>query len=741
LSKEQKLIELIEVTKQSGNRELRIKAMEALKELRATAAQQPAMTGAIAGTFDPSEGMSAGEAALIGIGSGFTRAGQGIKNLFALLGDDAQKARAATETRDARTAIAPLKERFPVATGFGEIVGETAATLPLGFGAGKLGAKAGQMAGSQALARYGAAALGGGVEGAIIGAADEQAGLGSAVGAGSAVALEAVLPRLGRVVRRYLNRQVTSQDIGTQDAINRLRQEMRQRGASPAEIAEAMDEVSRIGDIPEGASPAQVARRADFEAENIPIAGRSRITQNADDFSVENQLARQRNSAEADEFRALIYREDEAIESRARELATRLGEDQNDAAIVQRALRDLKTDIGTRKRAAYRELEELIQREPEAADLVPMPKARIVQAVDKVQNGAIRADKTTSDALDGLLAKYGMLGDEVFEGPRYSEAVFFDESGEKVIDKIKFRGKQKRFDLGSAETFRQDLNNIFDVTDPRQAAAKREVMEAYEGIVDELVENIPDAAPEQIRRTARAARRIAAEEKDIFTPERLIGRLTKKAKNGSNLIEASRVYETIRKAPPEDLQRLLSGLRREGVENGSGAEAYLKMAAMVDFTETAIKNAKKISLDGMSRREFSGTNFRKAVDRFGREKARLLFGDDFRFIERLERISESRISPDLGVQKGSADDLINRMIKTFARLANTPGIRQGVDLASGTIGEAIQEGQQRRAFRSAMDLTPTVEQVHDYIVYSAPRMAAYLGIVAPASSTITTVNE
>ena len=681
---------------------------------------------------DPSQGVSRSQAALIGVGSGFVRAGRGIKGLFGYLtGDDEIKAEVRKAAAEQRQAMEPLKQRYPIATGAGEIVGETAGALPFGIGGAAAGVKLGARYASPTLSRYAAAGLGGATEGAIMGAAEDQTATGAGVGAAAGVVLEAVLPRLGKIFKKIKGRAITTSDIGTQEAIERLRVDLQNSGAKPDEIAAALDDISQLPSIPQGANAEQLATQSAFQIEGVPMATRSRLTRATDDYAREIQLSRQSDSDAANTIRQRLFQEDQALEDRAREVASSFGVDQDAGITIQTALNDLKSDFGTRRRAAYKELRDIVRDNPEVADMVPMPIENVRGSLFNAQE-ILRANPTEQAALDQLMAQYGMIGDFVEEGPRFTTVLFMDESGEKAVDSIKYRGRPREFNVGNAETFRQQINALLDPKDPRQAAARREILTGYDSALDEMVEEIPEAAPQDLIEAAKRARGIAREEKVVFDPKRIVDKISKGNADGNPLMDASKVYDSVRRSSNEDFNRLVNGLRR--VDNGQGALNNLKAAALIDFTEQATKTARKISDDkGLAKNMFSGTNFKKAINKFGRSKARALFGDDFNTILRLERIGESRIPTDAGTQKGSAPDLINQLIRTFTKLS------EKVPVAGKKVADIAEEEAIKREVRQITNLTPTRDQIDDYIAFSAKRLAAILGLSTAATQQATEV--
>lgn len=680
--------------------------------------------------FDPSEGMSSAEAGLVSFGGGMVNAARGIRGLFGVLtGNDEILKEVKKESSEQRRLKKPLQDRFPVSSFVGEVAGETAATLPIGLGAAGATAKLATKLGPTAT-RFAAVGAGGAAEGGVIGAADGNAGEGALIGGGAGIALELALPRLSKLVKKSLNRGLSEGDVATVEAIEKLRGDLINSGHSADEVAAALDDISSLGVIPEGVTAPQIARKAAFEAEGIPMAGRSRITQQSDDFAREIQLSRQRDSKAADEMRQRIFEEDLALEERARAVAREMGADEDAAATIQTALGNLRSDFGTKKRAAYRELGNLIDNNPDASDLIPMPEDKISAAVQRAQ-GMLAPNDPAQDALDALLAEYKMLGDDIQMGPRYSTARFLDEDG-NVLDSVRFRGTPKNLNLGNFEDFRIKVNSILDPADPKQSAALYTITNAYDRMADELVENLPTVGiPEDIIKLAKTARGITREEKIAFTPQRIVQKISKSASDGNPLMDASKVYDNIRRASNEDFNKLLSALKR-GVEGGQEAIQNLKAAALVDFVEQATKTSRKLtSQSGASRHAFSGPAFTKAIDKFGRGKASRLFGDDWQTVKRLELIAESISVPDSAVQKGSAPDLINQLINSFARLSDK------VPVVGSKFSDIASEEAARRELKQATNLVPNVDQIHDYIAFSAKRTAGILGLSSPATQTAT----
>ena len=679
--------------------------------------------------FDPSSGLNPAQAFLISTGGGAVKAARGMKNLFAIMtGNKEMREDVRQAAKEQREIMAPLEERFPVSTTLGGITGETAATLPLGLGVGRLAARGGSMI-SPTVARFTGAGAGGLAEGAVIGAAEDQAGTGAVIGGGAGVALEALMPRLGSLVRRIRGRVLRQSDVASTEAIERLRNELRDAGVRPEEIASALDDISTIGQIPAPGTAEQTARRAAFDIEGVPVAARSRVTQSSDDFAREIQLARQRDNESANTLRQRFFEEDEAIESRARQVANDLGVPEEDGVAIQNAIDDLRSDFGTRKREAYAVMTDLINENPELVELVPLDANRTVRTINNAQNNILRNDQATQDALDSVLAQYGLIGDNIIEGPRFTTVQFLDDE-RNVIDSIRFRGEPLDFNIANAERFRQDLQ-FLDPSVPNQAAARRQILGEYDSMLDEYAENLPsDAMPDDIVTAAREARAIAREEKIVFNPKRIVDRLSKANADGNPLMDASRVYENIRKASPEDFQRLMQGLGR--VESGEGAINNLRASALVDFANQATRTARKIAeSSGASRNMWSGTNFTKAINRFGREKARQLFGDHWPTIQRLERIGESRIAPDTAVQKGSAPDILNGLINSFSRLA------ERVPVLGTRVADIAQDQQARATLRQVTDLSPTREQFDDYIVSASRRLPLILGITSATTQQLT----
>ena len=151
---------------------------------------------------EQSTGESPLSAGVIAAGKGLTDIGRVAQTGFNLLtGND--EAQAALDARKAEEAalFAPLAEEFPISTTVGEIVGETAAALPFGLGAGAAVVKGAGKA-SPLVQRLLSSGVGGIVEGGIVGAAEDQLAGGAIIGGGAALTAEILFPKISGVLKR-----------------------------------------------------------------------------------------------------------------------------------------------------------------------------------------------------------------------------------------------------------------------------------------------------------------------------------------------------------------------------------------------------------------------------------------------------------------------------------------------------------------------------------------------------------
>lgn len=723
----------VEKARKTGNVQAELKARQDLE--------------AITVEDDPAKGVGTAEATLVSVGGGITKGVRGIRTLFNMLtGDDAEVKQLRETQREEDELLRSLRVRNPKATFGGEVLGEVAATAPLGLGVGGLVAKqlGARLAGAgasqlttQAVPRVTGAITGGALEGGAIGAIQDKTASTAVLGGTIGGVAEVVLPRIGKVLSKVFQRVFQPNDVA------RLVVQGADGAPTPSpELAQALDDVGlKFDDIAEEAikdipadeiTAAQAARQQLFESEGIAPAGRSRITQSHDDAAKAVQLARRTGSAAADEIRERFFKENEQLTQRFVDTAEELGVSAEAGATVKGALDGLQSNLGAAKRTAYSDLARIATEagDSEAIASIPLSADSLIDSIVDTQ-GFIPPDQ--AKLLDELLARFGLIGDVVGQRGRKT---LVDFEGEQIA----VRGGVTPLTIANTESFRKTVNKILNSIDPSQASAKRQILGSFDNMVDDALEGFGDApgVPQQILAQAKKARQLARTEKLIFDQKDLISRLTGD-KPGTNtpLVEASKAFSVIKQAPLEQVNKLISNLRL--APEGGPALGNLQAATVSDFLESALSASgkKAVGESGEQATIFSGNSLTKAIDKFGRNKLNSVFRNQpevLKRLSRLEKIGQLRITPDTAVQKGSAPDLINEIMR-ITGASKTPGVTAAVARSLG----AVRDISQVRNFRNLApeqqeSIRQSIFEIDDFIQFNAPRLRGVLALSAAGSA-------
>lgn len=671
---------------------------------------------------EQSTGESPLSAGVIAVGKGATDIARVAQTGFNLLtGDD--EAQAALDARKAEEAklFAPLAEEFPKSTFVGEIVGETALALPFGVGAGAVAVKGASKA-SPLIQRLLSTGVGGAVEGGIVGAAEDQLAGGAIVGGGAGVAAELLFPKIGSVLKRvFRNPNIQIENIvqiadGTVKSTPQLDEALSQVGLNFDDITQ-----QAVKEIPAGADPLQVSRGQLFEAQGVPVAARSRITQNPDDVQRELQLVRQRGLGESESreianFRNRFFDESEAIQKNLTNLSESLGEP-SEVGVVKTALASLNSNIQSAKTQAYKDLGELAKTNPEIISKIPVQTDNVLVAADESQKFL---DGPMSDKVDEVLARFGLVGTAGQRQGRFTTVDFGDG------DSIRIRGEVTDLNVGNLEDFRKSFNEIFDASDSRQGAAKAKILSAVDESTDLLVEGIGESNfSSEIVSAARRARNIARDQKLVFSQKDLVDDLTRvKPGTVTPIVEASKALTKIQGAPIEQQTKLLKTLIRSG-DTGQAAIKNLQAAKVVQLLESATENSSKLVREGADPiQDFNGKKFRKLLTS---ESAfiKILFDNNKPALSQLNQIKNIgvlRLTPEVAVQKGSAPDLVNSLLRAIESGGGK------VPFVGGGVEESASKAITQREIKSLTNLTPTIDSIDDFIVFNAPRLAASIGL-------------
>jgi hypothetical protein len=706
--------------------------MATLEELKAELARRDAKASAVViEPINPAADESVLSAGLISAGKGFSDIlSLGERAFNAASGNDAANIELTKKRKREEELFKPLQTAFPTTTLIGEIAGESAAALPFGISAGGLAAGgAAKVLTSQLAPRLIGSGVGGAVEGGIVGAVEDEAAGGAAVGGFAAVGAELLMPKLGGIIKKiFKNPDISIENIIQVDGGNltpsvELDEALKNVGLSFDDITE-----QAVRDLPQDANAVQVARSQLFEAEGVPVAAKSRITQDPDDFQRELQLARQRSVGQSDkaiidDFRAGFFDESEAIQRNLNSFSEALGDSSN-AGSVKSALSSLNSSIQSAKVNAYKELGELAKGNPEAVERIPVQTSNVLEAAQQTQSFL---DDATGNKVDEVLAEFGLLGK-----PLQEEGVNVGRKGRFTTidfgdgDTIKIRGDVKDLNVGNLEGFRQRFNEIFDGADSRQLAAKARIIESIDESSDLLVDGLGESnLSDDIVAAAKKARGIARDQKLTFKQKDLVDDLTRlKTGTVTPVVAASKALDKIKGAPVEDTTKLIKTLQRTG-EAGQEAIKNLQAAKVIQLLEGATKSSSKLVREGSEPiSDFNGKKFRQTLND---EKALIntLFSNNPEALTKLNRIKtigSLRITPELAVQKGSAPDLVNSILRSIEKgSAKLP-------IIGGAPEEAAAKAVAKRESKELRNISLTQDSIEDFIVFNAPRLAVNLGL-------------
>jgi len=234
--------------------------------------------------YDPSSGVGGAQAALIGLGKGFSDVARGVG-----LMDNADET--------VKAGYSQLENKHPIAAGGGEIVGQALPFVPLALGAAAAAPAAGTSmglgaSGTQALNIAGQGLVGALEGGTIAKGQDKSVLAGAGIGGLVSAGVEAVSPVVGRAVTSVFRKLTGKAPVGkliTPDgkASKELADALQSHGLSVDDLAE---ETKRLID-PNAANADEVARKAFLESQGLTPT-RAQVTRGAADFQSQQEAAK-----------------------------------------------------------------------------------------------------------------------------------------------------------------------------------------------------------------------------------------------------------------------------------------------------------------------------------------------------------------------------------------------------------------------------------------------------------------
>ncbi|PHQ82895.1 MAG: hypothetical protein COB69_00155 [Phycisphaera sp.] len=682
-------------------------------------------------TFDLLEreiqSLSIPEAAAISVGKGFVKGIRGVENLFNLATGSDTDLLTSGFPEPQLEAEQALQEEFPITSTLGEIAGEVALTAPLGFGVGGATLKAAQLAKAGKTATRFAPVLAQGVtEGAIIGAAEDEAGLGGAIGGTAAVTAEALLPPIARRLKRF---------FGRAKPLNELVEIVDGKVSATTETKEVLGELDlNFDDLAKEAqdellNPQQAAVKGAFQAEGIEPASRTRIRPNVADIQREGFLLRQTDSDAANEFRERVVAENEAIKDRFSEIAGELGVTGEEGADkLKSALFGVQSSLRSTRNQAYQNLADVAQSNPELINKIPINKDRIVEGVREASEFGV--DPATESAVLRAFEDFGLVEKSQRTGG---------------FNLITGEGDVEQLSLANLNRFRKRINNTFDITNPKEALARKSVIRAIDDVELEIVEAFDDSGldtPKLIQEAAKRARQSVIDEKAVFNEGDLIESLIAPKRAGLNakqapLVASSKVYDKIvtSATPEESVRKLVQTLRNDGTEESLEALGNLQASTMLDLLDSAVQPSRKlVDASGTKVDVFSGARLNNRIKKIGENKINTIFSNNkeaLLSLKRLRKIADSTITPEEAIQKGSLPpSVLNQAFDSIAKLKGVPVV--------DTLGGGAQSAQAALAAKKLKSSGPTADDLIDFVILEdSPNLKKLLTQAGRISSTLT----
>ncbi len=396
-------------------------------------------------------------------------------------------------------------------------------------------------------------------------------------------------------------------------------QELVSRETAPVEPAPAETPLAEPVASPEGVSvaipptdtaPAQpkTATARLTEAQGLPSPVPLTPGQAAQDVVIQRSENDLKNTSQIAGYKAEDFRKSQqtAIQSNLDAIRSTFGDPnlttQARGETVQAAVRQLEQQGAAGVTAKYTAAKEL------NGPAAPIEKGGILDAADDVIINK-PVEPGTRNALEALLAKYGMLEGDVTPAGRYSIVTPKEGSPVRII------GEVAPLTLDNAEQFRQGLNAIYRAEQHGFVGA---VTRALDAAVDGAIEKGAASEKTDAFKAARTARR---EHAKVFEAKDIVSRMAGfKSGTTTDLVSPERVIREALGSGPDDLtnlKRLKAVLLNKATPESIAAWKAVQSQGVEDIL------AKSLDPHG----GVSGAKLTRAINQFGRVKLKTLLGD------------------------------------------------------------------------------------------------------------------
>lgn len=512
------------------------------------------------------------------------------------------------ETEAEKQALALLREERPISTA----VGQALPFVVPGVGVANIASLPTRVIAATAL---------GGAEGATIASGTDQdiskgTGIGAVVGGG----LELAFPVIGRVggqlFRKLTGKQPKAPIIDSVGNPSReFQAELNKAGLSFDDVVKAAD--TSTDDV------GQQARRT-FLEENGLIPTRAQVTGEATDFQTQQELAKQ-----SGRVRSILEGQEDVLTNRFENAITTTGGTANPSnSPVTDFIADKAIELDTEISNAYK-------------------AARDVAGDEKI----VKSDNLI-EALRGIAGSDNATG-----GLASATRDFLKQKGILTGKKLK---SDARISASTAEELRIDLNSLYDSLTP----FGREKLTALK---DSLDSDVARDVGEDIFESARASK--AKFESDLnrvkvnkFDKRKtnLLRDILENKVNPERFLDEAVLAKKVRSSDLEQVKRYLIQ-----DDNPAGVAAWNDLRAEA-MQRIAMQSMPEVG----TQKALSRAQLEKSLDRFGRDKLRVLFTPDERqFLDSMLKISKLREPVRMTQQgRGPSAQAVERLAKSMERL-------------------------------------------------------------------------
>ena len=513
------------------------------------------------------------------------------------------------ETEAEKQALALLRDKRPISTA----VGQALPFVAPGVGVANITSLPTRVVAATAL---------GGVEGATIAKGTDKnilegTGVGAAIGGGVELAFP-IIGRIGGKLFRNLTGRAPKAPVI--DSFGNPSKEFQEQ-LSKANLS--FDDVARAANSDIGDDAAQQARKA-FLEENGLIPTRAQVTGEATDFQTQQELAKTTGRV-----RSILEGQEDVLANRFENAIAQTGGTANPSnSPVFDFIGDKAIDLDASISEAYKAARDVAGSEKIVKTDNLIEKVRKTAGSDSATGGLASATRD-------ILREKGIL------------------TGKKLKS-------DARIDPSTAESVRQDLNALFDSLTP---FGRKKLNEFKAALDDDVARDVG----EDIFEEARSAK--AQFEKDLSRVKvnkfdkrkaNLLRDILENKVNPERFLDDAVLAKRVRST---DLEQVKRYLLLDDNPGGIAAWNDLRAEAMQRIANQAMPEV-------AGQKALSRAQLEKSLDRFGRDKLRVLFSPDERkFLDSMLQISKIREPVRMTQQgRGPSAQAVERLARAMERL-------------------------------------------------------------------------